>query len=86
MAQLVVRNLEQSVKAALQRRARRNGRSMEEEVREILRQAVSEPKAPVQGLGTRISALFKGKGLDFEIPELRGYPVKPARFDFDDER
>ena len=40
MAQLLVRNLENAVKARLQRRARRNGRSMEEEVRDILRAAV----------------------------------------------
>src|SRR5579872_3940251 len=33
MAQLVVRNIEERVKAGLQRRARRNGRSMEQEVR-----------------------------------------------------
>jgi antitoxin FitA len=81
MAQLVVRNLEQSVKTRLQRRARHNGRSMEEEVREILRHAVHEAAASERGLGTRIAALFKGKGLDFEIPELRGYSVKPVRFD-----
>lgn len=84
MAQFVVRNLEDSVKARLQRRARRNGRSMEEEVRDILRSAVNEPTAPARGLGTRIAAMFKGKGLDFDIPELRGYPVKPLSFD--DER
>jgi antitoxin FitA len=81
MAQLVVRNLEQSVKTALQRRARRNGRSMEEEVREILRNALHEPKTPATGLGTRIASMFRGKGLDFEIPELRGYPAKPVKFD-----
>jgi len=81
MAQLVVRNLEEQVKARLQRRALRNGRSMEEEVREILRNAVHTPKAPAAGLGTRIAAIFKGKGLDFDIPELRGYPVKPISFD-----
>ncbi|HEY3973622.1 MAG TPA: hypothetical protein VGM18_11495 [Candidatus Sulfotelmatobacter sp.] len=81
MAQLVVRNLEDRVKTRLQRRARRNGRSMEEEVRDILRSAVNTPKAPAAGLGTRIAAIFKGKGLDFEIPELRGYPVKPVSFD-----
>lgn len=80
MAQLVVRNLEQSVKTRLQHRAQRNGRSMEEEVREILRNAVPEPKTSGAGLGTRIAALFKGRGLDFEIPELHCYPVKPVRF------
>jgi len=81
MAQLVVRNLEQGVKSRLQRRARRNGRSMEEEVRDILRNAVNEPERRGSGLGTRIAALFKGKGLDFDIPELRGYPVRPISFD-----
>ena len=81
MAQLVVRNIEDSVKARLKRRARRNGRSMEEEVRDILRSAANEkPKAAV-GLGTQIAALFKGKGYDFEVEELRGYPVIPANFD-----
>ena len=84
MAQFVVRNIEDAVKTGLQRRARRNGRSMEEEVRDILRNAVHEPKHAAPGLGTRIAALFKGKGLDFDIPEWRGYPVKPAFFD--DER
>jgi hypothetical protein len=37
MAQLLVRNLDPAVKEALQRRAQRHGRSMEEEVRLILR-------------------------------------------------
>ncbi len=42
MAQLVVRNLDDDVKAKLQRRAKRHGRSTEEEVRDILRNAVKE--------------------------------------------
>jgi antitoxin FitA len=81
MAQLVVRNLEDAVKARLQRHARHNGRSMEEEVREILRNAAHEPEKPSGGLGTEIANLFKGKGHDFEVTELRGYPVRPATFD-----
>jgi plasmid stability protein len=81
MAQLVVRNLEDSVKTRLQQRARRNGRSMEEEVRDILRNAANEVEKPAPGLGTQIAALFKGKGYDFEVEELRGYPVMPAKFD-----
>ena len=36
MAQLVVRNLDEEVKAKLRRRAAAHGRSMEEEVRAIL--------------------------------------------------
>jgi len=38
MAQLIVRNLDDDVKQRLQQRARRHGRSTEEEVRSILRQ------------------------------------------------
>jgi plasmid stability protein len=81
MAQLVVRNLEDGVKTRLQRRARHNGRSMEEEVRDILRSAVHEADAPAGGLGTEIAALFAGSGIDFDIPELRGYTVKPPTFE-----
>jgi plasmid stability protein len=81
MAQLVVRNIEDSVKARLQRRARRNGRSMEAEVRDILRNAAHEPEKPSGGLGTEIANLFKGHGYDFEVTEMRGYPVRPATFE-----
>ena len=81
MAQFVVRNIENAVKARLQRRAKRNGRSMEEEVRDILRSAVHEEDVPAGGLGTEISALFAKAGLDSEIPELRGHEVKPVSFE-----
>lgn len=79
MAQLVVRKIEASVKTSLQRRAERNGRSMEEEVRDILRNAVNED-VPAGGLGTEISRLFAKAGFDSDIPELRGHEVKPATF------
>lgn len=81
MAQLVVRNLEQTVKTRLQRRAKRNGRSMEEEVREILRNAADETTQPPVGLGTRIASLVRGTGLKLDAKEFRGYPVKPATFE-----
>lgn len=81
MAQLIVRNLDDDVKAKLQRRARRHGVSTEEEVRTILRNAVTDEEAPSQGLGSRIAARFAGEGLDQDIPELRGQPPRPAEFD-----
>ena len=81
MAQFVVRNLESSIKARLQRRARRNGHSMEEEVREILRSVANQEEKPVQGLGTEISALFTKAGLDADLPELRGHKLKPPSFE-----
>jgi plasmid stability protein len=72
MAQLVVRNIESAVKAKLQRRAKRNGRSMEEEVREILRDATKSEGSRRKGLGTRIAEHFRDIGLrpGEEIPEL----------------
>jgi antitoxin FitA len=80
MAQLVVRNLDDDVKAKLQRRARRHGRSTEEEVRDILRSAVREEGAPLAPLGSRLRARFARIGLDEDIPELRGQPARPAEF------
>jgi plasmid stability protein len=81
MAQFVVRNIENSVKTRLQRRARRNGRSMEEEIRDILRSATVEEPLPTGGLGTEIAGLFTKVGLESDIPELRGHKVKPADFE-----
>jgi plasmid stability protein len=81
VAQFVVRNLADSVKSRLQRRARRNGRSMEEEVRDILRAAVNEDDIAATGLGTEISALFAKVGLDSDLPELRGHAIRPVSFE-----
>jgi antitoxin FitA len=81
MAQFVVRNIESGVKARLQRRAARHGRSMEEEVRDILRDAVKEPGSAAGGLGSEIAALFEKTGLNEEIPELHGQAIKPTSFD-----
>ena len=82
MAQLIVRNIEDDVKARLQRRAARHGRSMEEEVRDILRNAANDPEAAVGGgLGSEIASLFSKIALDEDIHELRGHAIKPASFD-----
>ena len=51
MAQFVVRHLEDDVKARLKRRAANHGRSMEEEVRHILRDAVKEQNKPCSQAG-----------------------------------
>ena len=81
MAQLVVRNLEHAVKVRLQQRARRHGRSMEEEAREILRSTVQRDETPSRGLGSDIAALFSDVGLTSDIPELRGHSVRPVSFE-----
>jgi plasmid stability protein len=80
MAQVIVRNLEDAVKRKLQRRAARHGRSMEEEIRDILRDAVKDEGKPRKGLGTEIAELFKGIELDEPIEEFRGFDIKPPKF------
>lgn len=80
MAQLLVRHLEDDVKAKLQRRARAHGRSMEEEVRDILRNAVRAESQPRASLGSRLAARFAGIGLTDDILELRGHQARPADF------
>lgn len=81
MAQILIRQLDDDTKAKLQRLARQHGRSTEEEVREILRNAVRSVDKPLGRLGSRIASRFAGAGLDAEIPELRGQAVQPAEFD-----
>lgn len=80
MVQLVVRRIEEEVKMRLKRRASRHGRSMEEEVRHILRNAVKEDNRPVTRLGSRIAARFAPDGLTTDLPELHGQPVRAAIF------
>jgi len=71
MAQLLVRHLDDDVKNKLQRRARRHGRSTEEEIREILRNAVRDEGGARAPLGSRRAARFARVGLAEDIPELR---------------
>lgn len=59
MGQIIVRRIEDSVKEALRLRAKRHGVSMEEEVRNILREAAANDAAPQYGLGTEIARLFR---------------------------
>lgn len=80
MAQILIRQLDDDTKAKLKRRARRHGRSTEEEVREILRNAVRGMDEPPDRLGSRIAARFKGVGFEKGIAEFRGRAVHPAEF------
>ncbi len=77
MAQVIVRNIEDDVKAGLKQRASRHGWSMEEEVRQILRRAVNEEGQARPRLGSRIAARFAGAGLIEPLPELHGQTIEP---------
>jgi plasmid stability protein len=48
VAQILVRNLDSNVVAKLKERAKREGRSLESEVRSILEAAASEPKVDME--------------------------------------
>jgi plasmid stability protein len=80
MAQFTVRHLEEDVKTRLKRRAARHGCSMEEEIRQILRNAVKDEGQAVSKLGTRISARFAQIGLTKNLPEPHGQAIRPADF------
>jgi antitoxin FitA len=80
LAQFIVRNLEDDVKGRLKRRAARHGRSMEEEVRHILRDAVKRQNRRVTKLGSRIAARFAKAGMTATLPELRGQRPRSVKF------
>jgi antitoxin FitA len=77
MATLTIRNLDDGVKAQLRVEAARHGRSMEEEVRMILQNALSNStnSTSLTGFGSRIHQRFAGladKGL--ALPERTERP------------
>lgn len=84
MAQIIVRNLDDNVRDRLRDRASVHGRSMEEEVRDILRAAVNAD-TDVDGperFGTWASKQFAKCHLkEGEIPEWRGSAVRTPTFD-----
>ncbi|MFN8550715.1 MAG: hypothetical protein U0103_04440 [Candidatus Obscuribacterales bacterium] len=70
MASIVIRKLDESTKELLRIRAAQNGRSMEEEVRFILRAALSAEQAKESNLSDRIRKRFKPLGgLELRLPE-----------------
>jgi plasmid stability protein len=82
-SEILVRNIEESLKERLCSRIRLNRRSMKEEAREIFRSALEEETAPMGGLGTEMANLFRGIGLKpgAEIKELRGYTLEIPTFE-----
>ena len=76
MASITIRNLDEALKRSLRVRAAEHGRSIEEEVRAILRAAVAAPEAPGD-LGRRIDRRFAGLGgVELDLPARE--PMRPA--------
>ena len=80
MASITIRNLEDYVKTGLRKLAAGNGRSMEEEVRLILRKAVQREPEP-ENLAIFIRECFAPfGGVELELPPRE--PMRdPPRFD-----
>jgi plasmid stability protein len=80
MASLTIRGLDAETHTRLRVAAARHGRSMESEVRAILRERFAAPESE-RGLGTRIHARFAALGgMDIELPERSERP-RAAEFD-----
>ena len=78
MATLTIRDLDEELRARLRLRAATHGRSMEAEVRAILRQALSAPDA-TDRLGTRVHERFASLGgVELELPERTDQPRAAA--------
>lgn len=77
MAQVIVRNIDEDIKENLKLMASQHGWSMEEEVRQILRRAVSSQTHTRTKLGSRIAERFAGVGLEGPLPELHGEEINP---------
>jgi plasmid stability protein len=67
MATLTVRNFDDNLKSTLRVQAARHGQSMEEEVRSILRQALTQA-TPTTGLGQRLASRFQVVATELSIP------------------
>ncbi|MCO6059840.1 plasmid stabilization protein [Pseudomonas sp. MOB-449] len=81
MASITIRNLDDDLKARLRVVAASHGRSMEEEVRVILSQALALQEKR-GGLGSRIHSRFAALGgADIELPERK---TKARAADFDE--
>lgn len=77
MTHITIVNIDDNIKNLLQQRASRNGRSLEEEAKEILRLALIENQKPPVNIVSMIEKRFAHLG-DFELGEINREPMRPA--------
>jgi plasmid stability protein len=76
-AAITIRKLEDTVKSQLRVQAAEHGRSMEEEAREILKNALNKSAAAPVDLATSVRRRFAALGgVELAIPERQ--PIRPA--------
>ena len=79
MASITIRNLDEETKDRLRIRAARRRRSMEDEARNILREALASDAATPGNLAASIAARFKPLGgIDLELPPREPMREPPA--------
>lgn len=80
MASITIRRLPENTKRRLRMRAARNGHSMEQEAREILKTALSQPAQSPPDLGEAIRRRFAPfGGVKLEIPPREPLPEPRIR-------
>lgn len=81
MANITVRNLDETLKQRLRERAARHGRSMEDEMREILRITLADAAARPRDLADAVRRRFaKFGGVELELPP-RELMQEPPEFE-----
>ena len=81
MASITIRNLDDALKKRLRIRAAEHNRSMEDEVREILRTALSLQEQPPQNLADAIRERFGPQGGVDLLPLAREPLREPPTFE-----
>lgn len=77
MAQIIVRNLDDGLKAQLAMRAKRHGHSMEEEVRQILARSITKHR---RNTGELLNSYFRNIELDTPLEILPRQEIRASDF------
>lgn len=78
MASITIRRLDDDLKERLRQRAARHGRSMEDEVREVLRTTLAAETSEPENLADRIRKRFEPLGgVELELPERQSVREPP---------
>ena len=81
MASITIRKLDEGLKSRLRIQAAIQGRSMEDEARDILRSSLNQELPQVRNLAESIRARFAPLG-GFDLPEITREPMRePPSFD-----
>jgi antitoxin FitA len=81
MATITIRDVDDETGERLRRRAASHHRSVEEEVRHILKEVLARDEQPFDDLGAPLLARFAALGgVELELPE-RGPPRRPPDFE-----